>query len=98
MDRKIFIFSIEGVCLGQDGVVVVGRVRNGELKQGDVVHLVSRFREAKKVVCEHLLKNDREIVRARKSEALSIVLSGVEMTEVEKGMLLSTPDYRVRID
>ena len=98
MDSDIFIFSIDGVYTKEDNLVVSGRLKNGELKQGEEVHLVARFCEPKVVTCVHIIKNEREIVRARKGDGIEIVLSGVAESDVKRGMYLSTPNYRVRFD
>ncbi len=98
MDSNVFIFSIDGVYMKQNDLVVAGRLKNGELKQGEEVHLVARFCEPKAVTCAHIIKNEREIIRARKGDGVEIVLSGVVEGDVEKGMYLSTPNYRVRFD
>jgi translation elongation factor EF-Tu-like GTPase len=98
MEFNIFVFVVDEVCSCENGFSVVGRMKNGELKVGDEVHLVAKDADPKFVRCEHILKNNREIIRARKGESLVLTLSGVTEQDVKKGMYLSTPNYRVRFD
>ena len=98
MEFDIFVFIIDEVRSCENGFLVVGRMKNGELKSGEEVHLVAKDADPKVVRCEHILKNNREIVRARKGESLVLTLSGVAEQDVRKGMYLSTPNYRVRFD
>ena len=91
-----FVFCIEKVLSIPDEVVVTGRIKLGEVKKGEEVHLVNRAREFKNVTCKRLEKDCHEIVRARVGQNIVISLSGVEAQDIEIGMCLATPGYMVR--
>ncbi len=96
MESNNFVFCIEKIFSEADEVVVAGRIRMGEVKKGEEVHLVNRAREFKNVTCERLEKDYHEIVRARAGQSIAIVLSGVGKQDIEIGMCLATPGYMVR--
>lgn len=83
------IYSVLGV-----GTVVSGTIRQGKVNKGDKLFLgpdgSGRFDEVrvKTIEMHHYKKNDAEV-----GEVVGISITGVEIDQIKRGMIICAPDY-----
>jgi len=81
------VFSIKG-----RGTVVIGRVERGAVKEGQELEIVGPGRPTKKTVVTDVEVSDKILPKAQAGETVGLLLRGIEPDEVERGMVIATPE------
>ena len=88
---KPFLMAVEDVfSITGRGTVATGRIERGKVKVGDTIEIVG-LRETRNTTITGLEMFQKSLDEALAGDNVGILVSGIQKTDIERGMVLSAP-------
>ena len=87
-----FLLSVDDVLsISGRGTVATGLIERGRIKTGDSIEIIGFADTVIKSKVKEILVFNKTVKEAGKTENVALVLSGVDKSQVRRGMVIATP-------